>query len=205
MTRSLPCPLPRFLHPGRLVASLMLAAASLPALAFNPQPDPPGRWSTVGLVMDQSVRLSVLAVPVGRDVPPDPCTVTFNFLDAYGQKLAETRTMVLLPGQMRFVDLKGSDQRLPNRTDRLQVRTRRACANAMAPLPRSRSSMPAAAAAWCCRGWPSFRQTRIERGGAHCTFDSSYDSSYDSKIGLEIQPTSSHLKPGRSETLRRLL
>jgi hypothetical protein len=108
---------------GRLVAALLLAAASLPALAFNPQPDPPGRWSTVGLVMDQTVRLSVLAVPVERGVPPDPCTVTFNFLDAYGQKLAETRTMVLLPGQMRFVDLKGSDLRLPNHTDRLQLRT----------------------------------------------------------------------------------
>ena len=121
----------RSLHPRKTfrkrtaacVAALLLAAASLPALAFNPQPDPPGRWSTVGLVMDQTVRLSVLAVPVERSVPPDPCTVTFNFLDAYGQKLTDTRTMVLLPGQMRFVDLKGTDLRLTDRADRMQLRT----------------------------------------------------------------------------------
>jgi hypothetical protein len=123
MTRSLPSRALHCLRAAPCTAALLLAAASLPALAFNPQPDPPGRWATVGLVMDQTVRLSVLAVPVERGVPPDPCTVTFNFLDAYGQKLAETRTMVLLPGQMRFVDLKGSDLRLPNHTDRVQVRT----------------------------------------------------------------------------------
>ena len=123
MTRSMNPDLPRVLRPARLAAGLLLAAASLPALAFNPQPDPPGRWTTVGVVMDQTVRLSVLAVPVERGVLPDPCTVTFNFLDAYGLKLAETRTMVLLPGQMRFVDLSGSELRLPGRTDRMQLRT----------------------------------------------------------------------------------
>ena len=123
MTRSLYPHGARRLHPARLAAGLLLAAASVPALAFNPQPDPPGRWSTVGLVMDQTVRLSVLAVPLARDVPPDPCTVTFNFLDAYGQKLTETRTMVLQPGQMRFVDLKGSELRLTDRADRMQLRT----------------------------------------------------------------------------------
>lgn len=121
----------RSLHPyaafytrsSQLAAAMLFFMASLPAMAFNPQPDPPGRWTTVGLVMDQTVRLSVLAVPVERSVPPDPCTVTFNFLDAYGQKLTETTTMVLLPGQMRFVDLKGSELRLTNRADRLQLRT----------------------------------------------------------------------------------
>lgn len=121
----------RSLHPqaayrmrtAPFATALLMAAASLPALAFNPQPDPPGRWSIVGIVMDQTVRLNVLAVPVQRGVPPDPCTVTFNFLDAYGQKLAETKTLVIQPGQMRFVDLKGSELRLVDRAERMQLRT----------------------------------------------------------------------------------
>lgn len=113
----------RHASPIRLAALALACAASLPALAFNPQPDPPGRWAMMGLVAEQTVRVSVLAVPVARSVPPDPCTVTFNFLDAYGTKLVEARTVVLVPGQMQFVDLKGSDLRLAGRTDRMQVRT----------------------------------------------------------------------------------
>lgn len=106
------------------LATLAFAlAASAPAQAFNPQPDPPGRWALMGMVSDQTARLSVLAVPVAHGVPPDPCTVTFNFLDRYGNKLAETTTVVLVPGQMQFVDLRGADLRLPNRTDRMQFRT----------------------------------------------------------------------------------
>ena len=108
---------------ARLTALVLACAASLPALAFNPQPDPPGRWSLLGMVSEQTARLSVLALPVGRDAPPTSCSVSFDFLDGQGNKLAETTTAVLLPGQMQFVDLKGSELRLPNRSDRMQFRT----------------------------------------------------------------------------------
>ncbi len=109
--------------PITLSALALACMASTPALAFNPQPDPPGRWAVMGLVADQTARLSVLAMPVARGVPPDPCTVTFNFLDADGNKLTEATSLVILPGKMRSVDLRGSDLRLANRTDRMQFRT----------------------------------------------------------------------------------
>lgn len=105
------------------LAGLTLAlAASTPALAFNPQPDPPGRWAMMGLVPEQTARLSVLALPVARNTASRSCTVTLNFLDGDGIKLIEATTLVLLPGKAQFVDLKGSQLRLANRTDRAQFR-----------------------------------------------------------------------------------
>ena len=109
---------------ARRCAFIALAcAASLPALAAYPQTDPSGRWALMGMVSEQTARLSVLAVPVARDVLPATCTVTVDFLDASGTKLIESSTLVLLPGKMQFVDLKGSLLRLANRTDRLQFST----------------------------------------------------------------------------------
>ncbi|MBC7484185.1 MAG: hypothetical protein H7337_20305 [Rhizobacter sp.] len=106
------------------LATIVLAlAAATPALAFNPQPDPPGRWAMLGLVAEQTARLSVLAVPSARDARIGSCTVTLNFLDGDGNKLAEAATLVLLPGKAQFVDLKGSGLRLVNRSDRAQFRS----------------------------------------------------------------------------------
>ena len=105
------------------LAALTLAlAAATPAQAFNPQPDPPGRWAMLGMVAEQTARLSVLALPSARDERVGSCTVTLNFLDGDGNKLAEATTLVLLPGKAQFVDLKGSGLRLANRSDRAQFR-----------------------------------------------------------------------------------
>ena len=105
------------------LAALTLAlAAATPAQAFNPQPDPPGRWAMLGMVAEQTARLSVLALPSARDARVASCTVTLNFLDGDGNKLAEATTLVLLPGKAQFVDLKGSGLRLANRSDRAQFR-----------------------------------------------------------------------------------
>lgn len=101
--------------------TLALAAAS-PAQAFNPQPDPPGRWAMVGIAADQTARLSVLALPVARGAAAQSCTVTLNFLDSDGNKLIEASTLVLLPGKAQFVDLKGSLLRLGNSSERAQLR-----------------------------------------------------------------------------------
>jgi len=104
-------------------AALTLAlAAATPALAFNPQPDPPGRWAMLGLVADQTARLSVLALPAARSArPPVACVVLMTFLDSQGNKLAED-TRVLTAGSAGFVDLKGSLLNLPSRTERAQFR-----------------------------------------------------------------------------------
>ena len=105
------------------LAALALAlTASAPAQAFNPQPDPPGRWAMMGLVSDQTARLSVLALPAAAGTRPVACTVTLNFLDADGNKLAEATTLVVLPGKAQFVDLKGSLLRLASRSERAQFR-----------------------------------------------------------------------------------
>ena len=105
------------------LATLTLAlGTSTPALAFNPQPDPPGRWTMIGMVADQTARFSVLALPVARDAAVTSCTVTLNFLDNDGTKLAEANTLTLLPGKARFIDLKGSLLRLGNNTERAQFR-----------------------------------------------------------------------------------
>ena len=102
--------------------AVALSAAS-PAQAFNPQPDPPGRWAMTGLVADQTLRLSVLAVPVAKAGQRSSCSVTLNFLGADGIQRVEPRTLVLLPGKAQFVDLPGSQLRLARPSDRMQVRT----------------------------------------------------------------------------------
>lgn len=110
-----------FLAPALAACTLALSVAT-PAHAFNPQPDPPGRWAMLGLVAEQTARLSVLALPGGRDAQRAACTVTLNFLDGDGVQMQEATTLVLLPGKAQFVDLKGSNLRLANRADRAQFR-----------------------------------------------------------------------------------
>jgi len=76
----------------------------------------------LGLVSEQTARLNVLALPVGRAALGGTCTVRLDFLDTDGTMLAEATTLVLLPGKSQFVDLKGSNLRLASRTDRAQFR-----------------------------------------------------------------------------------
>jgi hypothetical protein len=115
------------LTPAFAALTLALAAAG-PTQAFNPQPDPPGRWAMMGMVSVQTARLSVLALPVARAAgvtassrSSHACVVLMTFLDSEGVKLGED-TRVLTPGFAAFVDLKGSLLSLPGRTDRAQFR-----------------------------------------------------------------------------------
>jgi hypothetical protein len=109
------------LTPAFAALTLALAAAG-PALTFNPQPDPPGRWAMMGMVSVQTARLGVLALPVARAAgvtassrSSHACVVLMTFLDSEGVKLGED-TRVLTPGFAAFVDLKGSLLNLPRRT-----------------------------------------------------------------------------------------
>jgi hypothetical protein len=65
---------------GLSPVALLLAAA--PALAFNPQPDPPARLGDFSLVAGQSLRLNAhLTKPAApsRDGTPVQCKVTLSF------------------------------------------------------------------------------------------------------------------------------
>jgi hypothetical protein len=106
-----------------LAACALTLAFTSSAQAFNPQPDPPGKWAMLGLVAEQTARVTVLAVPVGRGTMRQSCTVTINFINADGVQMIEASTFVLLPGKAQFVDLKGSNLRLAERSDRAQFRT----------------------------------------------------------------------------------
>jgi hypothetical protein len=94
---------------GRLAIVALLAAAaastsSLRVRAFNPQPEPPGRWGLFGIVAGQTARVSVVNTSADpRTYPPGPCRVALAFVDVGGQVLEETRT-VLAPGQAALLD-----------------------------------------------------------------------------------------------------
>jgi hypothetical protein len=89
------------------VALLAAAAASTSSprvRAFNPQPEPPGRWGLFGIVADQTARVSVVNTsgdPGGY--PPGPCRVTLAFVDVEGTVLKEA-LMTLRPGQATSLD-----------------------------------------------------------------------------------------------------
>ena len=95
------------LHPFIAAIGLALVAAG-PAQAFNPQPDPPARFAMVGLVVDQTARLNVVAMKTRRDVPPGPCRLTLSFTDSNGNPLTDTTSLVLSPGKAGLVDLVGA-------------------------------------------------------------------------------------------------
>lgn len=76
----------------------------------------------MGLVADQTARLSVLALPTARGAAVTQCTVALNFLDAEGNKLVEASTLVLTPGKAQFMDLKVGASRTGGRIDRTQFR-----------------------------------------------------------------------------------
>jgi hypothetical protein len=109
------------LTPAFAALTLALAAAG-PALTFNPQPDPLGRWAMMGMVSVQTARLGVLALPVALAAGVTDSSrssharvVLMTFLDSAGVKLGEDMR-VLTPGFAAFVDLKGSLLNLPRRT-----------------------------------------------------------------------------------------
>src|ERR1041384_4364242 len=89
----------------RLIALVVLLAAgaaaggarSRKAWAFNPQPEPPGRWGMFGIVEGQTARVSVVNTSGDPRVPPGPCRVVLAFVDASGEVLKESRR-ALRPG-----------------------------------------------------------------------------------------------------------
>lgn len=94
---------------GRLALVALLAAAaastSSPRVrAFNPQPEPPGRWGLFGIVADQTARVSVVNTSGDpRGYPPGPCRVALAFVDVEGTVLKEA-LMTLRPGQATSLD-----------------------------------------------------------------------------------------------------
>jgi hypothetical protein len=70
-----------------LVFTVLTAPA---AMAFNPQPEPPG-FGAIGIVSSQTARLNVFFAPQPSDFPPGPCTgmIQLRFYDAAGNVVAQ--------------------------------------------------------------------------------------------------------------------
>ena len=87
------------------------------ARAFNPQPDPPGRYTMVGIVRGQSIRINASNIaPSDPNAPPDPCRVRLGFVDADGKPLinprtgeAVGRTLTLQNGQSAFLHVNADE------------------------------------------------------------------------------------------------
>jgi hypothetical protein len=87
------------------------------ARAFNPQPDPPGRYTMVGIVRGQSIRINASNInPTDPNTPPDPCRVRLAFVDGDGSVLtnprtgeAVGRTITLQNGQSVFLHLNADE------------------------------------------------------------------------------------------------
>ncbi|HEV7745385.1 MAG TPA: hypothetical protein VGO56_10355 [Pyrinomonadaceae bacterium] len=85
--------------------------------AFNPQPDPPGRYTMVGIARGQSIRINASNIaPSDSNLPPDPCRARLGFMDADGNPLinprtgeAAGRTLTLQNGQSAFLHLNADD------------------------------------------------------------------------------------------------
>ena len=87
------------------------------ARAFNPQPDPPGRYTMVGIVRGQSMRINASNIaPTDPNSPPDPCRVRLGFVDGEGNPLTNPRTgepvgrtLTLQNGQSAFLHLDADE------------------------------------------------------------------------------------------------
>ena len=100
-----------------LFAGLTASTSSPGARAFNPQPEPPGRWGLFGIVADQTARVSVVNTSADpRGVPPGPCRVSLAFVDVDGTVLKEAR-LTLRPGQATSLDYGFAAPPEPDRGD----------------------------------------------------------------------------------------
>jgi hypothetical protein len=142
---------------GRLALLALLAAAaastsSSPARAFNPQPEPPGRWGLFGIVADQTARVSVVNTSGDpRGYPPGPCRVSVAFQDVDGTVLKEAR-FTLRPGQAASLDYGFQPPPEPEHGDaigaaagrlgRQDLRARIAIVNLVAPDPDRPDAFP---------------------------------------------------------------
>jgi hypothetical protein len=104
-----------------LVLATMLTTGAIwevrRARAFNPQPDPPGRYTLVGIVRGQSIRINASNIaPADSNSPPDPCRVRLAFMDADGTVLTNPRTgepvgrtLTLQNGQSTFLHVNADE------------------------------------------------------------------------------------------------
>ncbi len=90
-----------------LMAALALAVIWVvtPIQAFNPQPDPPGKWGMVGITPYETGRLNVVT---NDSTPAQGCTIGLGYLDADGRAL-KTDFKVLRTGRAQYLDLMGID------------------------------------------------------------------------------------------------
>jgi hypothetical protein len=95
-------------------ALALLVAWPIVIAAFNPQPEPPGRFGMVGLAVAQTARLNAVNV-LPPDVPPELCRVTLGFLDSDGKTLLTRRgseivqEVSIMPGQAAFLDMPAAE------------------------------------------------------------------------------------------------
>ena len=104
------------------IATAAALAAAGPAMAFNPQPDPPARRGVVSLGPDQSLRLMVRAVsllPAVQSEAIPTCRVSPGFTDADARPVGPSQIVLLRPGQARSMDVRASDLGQTGRGQRL--------------------------------------------------------------------------------------
>jgi hypothetical protein len=93
-----------------LIAVLLgVGVLSRHATAFNPQPDPPG-FGMIGIADGQTARLNIVNLGVPdptTGLPPDPCRVRLQFVDADGNVLA-SRGVAPEGGHAKFLDFAPS-------------------------------------------------------------------------------------------------
>jgi hypothetical protein len=94
---------------GVIAVALAVGALSQRAGAFNPQPDPPG-YGMIGIADGQTARLNVVNLGVPdptTGVPPDPCRMRLQFVDADGNVLV-SRGIAPEMGHSAFLDFAPS-------------------------------------------------------------------------------------------------
>ena len=108
-------------------ALALLIAWPLVVAAFNPQPEPPGRFGMVGLAFGQTARLSVVnLLPPDPIYPPGPCQGTLGFLTSEGQTFVDNsggeivKEVSIRPGRAEFLDMPASE--VLHRVRRVQFR-----------------------------------------------------------------------------------
>ncbi len=93
--------------------SALSCAIALPALAFNPQPDPPARIGSISLNPGQTLRVNARVIKAvslsNADVPPGPCRVSLGFLDGGGRSLGPGVVVLLRQAQSTRLDLIGDE------------------------------------------------------------------------------------------------
>jgi len=92
----------RFVWGAALIVGIAFAVKL--AHAFNPQPDPPGVYSLVGINAFETIRLNVANFSGTNGYPPGPCHVSLSFVNSAGNTV-KTSSNTLQPGQSASLDL----------------------------------------------------------------------------------------------------